>query len=147
LETLEATYGSDRGGLVWGYLFEPGGPARLVDCDAAAQLLGAPTRSSGWFLWLHFSLSNAASERWLRQNLTLPEAFHESLHQAVGSTWLEQDGDSLLAVIHDGLFEFTFDASDVSTVSLCIEPRVLVSARPRPLRSLDRERRWNPAGA
>jgi zinc transporter len=147
LETVEATYGSDRGGLVWGYLFEPGGPARLVDCDAAAQLLGAATRSSGWFLWLHFSLSNAASERWLRQNLNLPEAFHESLHQAVGSTRLEQDGDSLLAVIHDVLFEFTFDASDVSTVSLCVEPRVLVSARPRPLRSLDRLRASVKAGA
>jgi zinc transporter len=75
-----------------------------VDCDAAAQLLGAPARGSDWFLWLHFSLSNAASERWLRQNLTLPEAFHESLHQAVGSTRLEQDGDALLAVIHDVLF-------------------------------------------
>jgi zinc transporter len=92
-----------------------------VDCDAAAQVLGRPGLSSGWFLWLRFSLSNAASERWLRQNLTLPEVFHESLHEAVGSTRLEQDGDSLLAVIHDVLFDFTFDASDVSTVSLCVE--------------------------
>jgi zinc transporter len=140
LQTAEATYGSDKGGLVWGYHFEPGQAARLVDCDTAAQLLGSSRGGSHWFLWLHFSLSNAASERWLRQNLSLPEAFHESLHQAVGSTRLEQDGDSLLAVIHDVLFEFTFDASDVSTVSLCVEPRVLVSARPRPLRSLDRLR-------
>jgi zinc transporter len=73
LETAEATYGSDKGGLVWGYLFEPGGSARLVDCDAAAQLLGSITREADWFLWLHFSLSNAASERWLRQNLSLSE--------------------------------------------------------------------------
>ena len=146
METVEATYGSDKGGLVWGYRFEPGSPARLVDCDAAAQLLAEPAPGSRWFLWLHFSLSNAASERWLRQNLTLAEAFHESLHQAVGSTRLEQDGDSLLAVIHDVLFDFTFDASDVSTVSLCVEPRVLVSARPRPLRSLDRLRASVKAG-
>jgi zinc transporter len=69
------------------------------------------------------------------------------LHQAVGSTRLEQDGDSLLAVIHDVLFDFTFDASDVSTVSLCVQPRVLVSARPRPLRSLDRLRASVKAGA
>jgi zinc transporter len=147
LETVEATYGSDKFGLVWGYFFTPGGPARPVDCDAAAQFLGNPTQVSGQFLWLHFSLSNAASERWLRQNLSLPEAFHESLHQAVGSTRLEQDGDALLAVIHDVLFDFTFDASDVSTVSLCVEPRVLVSARPRPLRSLDRLRASVKAGA
>jgi zinc transporter len=147
LETVEATYGSDKFGLVWGYLFERGGPARLVECDAAAELLGKPALADDWFLWLHFSLSNAASERWLRQNLPLPEAFHDSLHQAVGSTRLEQDGDSLLAVIHDVLFDFTFDASDVSTVSLCVQPRVLVSARPRPLRSLDRLRASVKAGA
>lgn len=65
----------------------------------------------------------------------------------MGSTRLEQDGDSLVAEIHDVLFEFSFDASDVSTVSLCVEPRVLVSARPRPLRSLDRLRASVKAGA
>jgi len=50
LETVETPYGSDKGGLVWGYLFEPEGPARLVDCDAAAQLLSQPARGSAWFL-------------------------------------------------------------------------------------------------
>ena len=38
------------------------------------------------------------------------------------------------------MFDFTVDTADVSTVALCVEPRILVSARPRPLRSLDRLR-------
>jgi zinc transporter len=146
--TVEPIYGSDQGGMVWGYLFAPGRPPDLVDCDAAAGLLaGRSGPRADWFLWLHFSLANAASERWLRQNLSLPDAFHESLHESVGSTRLEQAGDSLVAVIHDVLFDFNFDASDVSTVTLSVEPHVLVSARPKPVRSIDRLRASIKAGA
>jgi zinc transporter len=148
VETVESTYGSDKDGLVWGYRFAPGQAARPIDCEDAARLLSTSGDGEGGsFLWLHFSLSNAAAERWLRQNLTLPDAFHESLHQTVGSTRVEQDGDALLAVIHDVLFDFTFDAADVSTVSLCVEPGVVVSARPKPLRSIDRLRASVKAGA
>ena len=93
------------------------------------------------FFWLHFSLSNSASETWLQENLTsLPDALYESLHSDVGTTRLEQDEDSLVAVIYDVLFDFTLDASAVASTSLCIEPRLLVSARLRPLRSGDHVR-------
>ncbi len=91
-------------------------------------------------MWLHFSLSNAAAERWLRQNVELPDSFHAALNEGAGSTRLEQDGDTLVAVIHDVLFDFTFDAEDVSTVCLCVTPHVLISARPKPVRSIDRLR-------
>jgi zinc transporter len=68
------------------------------------------------------------------------------LHSDVGSTHLRQDADSLLARIHDVLFDFTFDASAVATTSLCVTPRVLVSARLRPLRSVDHLRAAVQAG-
>jgi zinc transporter len=45
-----------------------------------------------------------------------------------------------VAVIHDVLFDFTFDPGSISTVSLCVEPSFLLSARLRPLRSVDRLR-------
>ena len=73
----------------------------------------------------------------MNQHLTLPDAFYDSLRSELGSTRLEQEGDSLIAVIYDVLFDFTFDASKVATTSLCIEPRLLVSARLSPLRSID----------
>jgi zinc transporter len=53
---------------------------------------------------------------------------------------LEQDADTLVAVINDVLFNFKFDPSEVATTSLCIEPRLLISARLRPLRSVDQLR-------
>ena len=41
-----------------------------------------------------------------------------------------------MARIHDVLFDFTFDAP-VATTTLCVKPRVLVSAHARPWRSID----------
>lgn len=138
-------YGSDLHGLVWGYRFEPGLPARSIELDA---LLDGPGElaAGGAFLWLHFSLSNSAAEPWLRRHLRLPEAFFDGLHRPLGSTTLEQEDDALVAVIHDVLFDFNFDASAVSTASLCIAPGLVVSARLRPLRSVDRLRAAVRAG-
>jgi zinc transporter len=90
------------------------------------------------FLWLHFSLANATSLRWLEQNMDLPEAFSYALKNDAGSTRVEQDDDALVATIRDILFDFAFDPADVSTVSLCVQPHLLVSARRKPLRSIER---------
>ena len=146
-ENIDPASGSDQDGLIWGYHFVPNQPAQTITSDAAVEFLTAPGPGlPGEFLWLHFSLSNAASEPWLRRYLTLPDSFYESLHSDVGSTHLRQDADSLLARIHDVLFDFTFDASAVATTSLCVTPRVLVSARLRPLRSVDHLRAAVQAG-
>ncbi|MEO7426259.1 MAG: transporter [Fibrobacteria bacterium] len=133
-------YGADRNGLVWGYLFAPGMSAVTVEAGALADKIAAVTTGDpGSFLWLHFATS-AASERWMRGHLDLPESFHECLHEEAGSTRLEQEGRSLVAVVHDVLFDFTFDPACVSTVILCINPQLVVSARLKPLRSVDRLR-------
>jgi zinc transporter len=147
METAGSNYGSDRYGLVWGYILGAGQEAVPVDSDGAARWLAreAP-REPGRFVWLHFSLANAACRTWLRNNLDLPEEFHEALREGSGSTRLEREGDALLAVIHDVLFDFTFDAADVATVSLCVLPQVMVSARLKPLRSLDKLRASAKAG-
>src|SRR5213593_4211901 len=139
-QNIHPTSGSDQDGPIWGYHFVPNQPARSITSEAAVEFLTAPGPGlSDEFLWLHFSLSNVASEPWLRRYLTLPDTFYESLHSDVDSTHLEQDADSLVARIHDVLFDFTFDAP-VATTSLCIKPRVLVSAHLRPWRSIDRLR-------
>jgi len=147
IQGVEPIYGSDQDGLVWGYRFAINQPAQSITSKAAVEFLTDNSPGSVVeFLWLHFSLSNSSSEAWLRRNLTLPDAFYESLHTDVGSTRLEQEADSLVAVINDVLFDFKFDPSAVATTSLCIEPHLLVSARLRPLRSVDRLRSEVRAG-
>ena len=143
----ESSYGSDEAGLICGYVFDPGGPGRAVDSKEALEMLSArPADSPGRFLWLHFNVSNAAAQRWLEQHASLPKAFHESLHEINASTRVEQAEGSLLAVLNDVLFDFDYDASHVSTVSLCVQARLLVSARAKALRSSDRLREAVRAG-
>ena len=139
-QDIHATSGSNEDGPIWGYHFVPNQPARPITSDAAVQFLTAPAPGlPDEFLWLHFSVSNVGSEPWLRRYLTLPDTFYESLHSDVDSTHLEQDADSLVARIHDVLFDFTFD-TPVATTSLCVKPRVVVSAHLRPWRSIDQLR-------
>lgn len=139
VRNIDDTYGSDRDGLIWGYRFSPGQSARSI---ATADVPGflAEAGSAGEFLWLHFALSNTGSERFLQRAVPLPESFHDLLRSEVGSTRLEFEDGQLLAVIHDVLFESSFDASEVGTSTLAIGPRLLVSVRLRPLRSIERLR-------
>jgi zinc transporter len=145
LEIADSTYGSDKAGLVYGYLFVPGQAGRPLDSDEAAEFLAAlPALDDDHFAWLHFNFANAASERWLREHLSPPETFLESL-QDVTSTRVEQEGDALVAVLNDVRF-FAFDVSNVSAVSLWVDRRVFISARITALRSVDRLRASVKAG-
>src|SRR5262245_45013903 len=47
----ETMYGSDKAGLVCGYVFELGQPGRAIDSDAAASHLGGPLEGTPEFLW------------------------------------------------------------------------------------------------
>jgi zinc transporter len=135
----DRTYGSDEAGLVCSYTFTPGQAGRALEAEEALELAATLEASTPArrFLWLHFNLSNTAAEPWLRRNLVLPDAFYECLHSGAGTTRVEQAGDSLLAVLSDVLFEFHYDAAQVSTVFICVKPGLFVSARSKPLRSID----------
>ena len=145
-QNIQPTPGRDQDVPIWGYHFVPNQPARSITSQEAVEFLTAPGPGlPDEFLWLHFSLSNVASEPWLRRYLTLPDTFYESLHSDADATHLEQDADSLVARVHDVLFDFTFD-SPVATTSLCVNPRVVVSAHVRPWRSIDQLRTEVEAG-
>ncbi|MBW8808482.1 MAG: hypothetical protein JF591_06535, partial [Lysobacter sp.] len=125
MRITDASYGSNEDGLIWGYRFVPGEPAQPISTDVVAAFLAqAQQGTNPGFLWLHFSLSNVGAERYLHRALDLPDAFFDSLRSEVGSTRLELDDGALIAVIHDVLFDSSFDASEVGTTSLCIGPRL-----------------------
>jgi zinc transporter len=139
-QNIDPKSGPDQDGPIWGYQFVPNQPARSITSEEAVQFLTVPESAApDEFLWLHFSLSNVTTEPWLRRYLTLPDTFYESLESDIDCTHLEQDADALVARVHDVLFDFTFDAP-VATTTLCIKPRVVVSAHARPWRSIDQLR-------
>ncbi len=139
-------YGSDRNGMIWGYTFRPGERGIPITSDEVGSDLSA-ARIDGAFFWLHFSLANSSTERWLRHFAGLPDAFYGGLRAPSNATRVELDDDALVAVINDVLFDFHHDRFDVSTTTLAVRPSVMVSVRLKPLRSIDRLRESVKAGA
>ncbi len=133
------TYGSDASGLVWGYLFDrEAGAALALDSGSAAAWLSNATGHTSQFAWLHFNLSNATTEKWLKLHTTLADEFYDSLHQGARSTRIELADDTLIAVINDVLHDFSFDASDISTLWVNVAPNLVISARRTPLKAIER---------
>lgn len=136
-----ASYGADDNGLICGYRFQGDEPAQPVDAAQALTWLAEAGGAAGpAFVWLHFNLSHSATEAWLRQHAGLSEDFFEALHQGSRSTRLQRDGDRLFAVINDVTFDFGFEASDVATLWVSLQRRLVVTARRHPLRAIDRLR-------
>jgi zinc transporter len=141
---IATTYGADSSGLICGFQFTAGGQGAPVDAQQALQWLAqqnAPASDAqAGFVWLHFNLAHSMTDKWLRDNLQLSEVFHESLKAGSQSTRVELDDDMLVAVVNDVHYDFAFEPSDISTMWLSVGPRLVVSARLQPLRSIDRLR-------
>ena len=135
-------------GLVWAYEFHNGTTTEISPADDLGQRLNQHFAiASGKLLWLHFNLSQASTERWLRGNTPLPPEYFEALQQGSRSTRVEQVDDALLAVVNDVLHGFAFDPSETSTLWMYITPTLLISARKKPLKSVDRLRQAVQQGA
>jgi zinc transporter len=134
-------YGSDQSGLIYGFLFLPGQAGRALGSDEAIRWLASASgeRSHG-FIWLHFSLATAVTENWIKKHLVLSEAFFEALHDGPRSTRVEYADGTLIAIVNDVTYDFAYDASNISTLWLSVNDRVLVSARTKPLRAIERLR-------
>ena len=133
------TYGADQQGLICGFAFGRDGIGKPVDADQAVQ--GLATRAAGdGFVWLHFNLAQVSTEKWLRQHLQLSEVFYETLREASRSTRVELDDGTLVAVLNDVHYDFSFEPSDISTLWISVSQSLIVTARLQPLRSVDRLR-------
>ena len=134
-------YGSDPNGLICGYLFAGGTPGVAIDlAGALAWLADEASAGPGDFVWLHFNLTDAGAERWIAANLAVAPEFFEALHEGSRSTRIEDARDTLVAVVNDVSFEFSFDPSQIETLWANVGPRMAITARVHALRSIDRLR-------
>lgn len=141
MQTEQFSYGSDLSGLICAYVFEPNQQGQTLHTKEALQWLQTHSeKGSDAFIWLHFNLSNVSAEKWLQQNLELPEEFYEALHEGSRSTRIELADHHLIAVVNDVLHDFAYEASDISTLWLSVSSHIMVSARRKPLQSVDRLR-------
>jgi zinc transporter len=134
-----SSYGADLTGLICAYVFDATGSRQLAP-DAALEWLAQPQRTVGEFIWLHVNLAHAGTEKWLQRSLELSDVFYETLREGSRSARIDYADNALIAVLNDVLFDFSFDASEISTLWLSVDSRVVVTARTKPLRSVDRLR-------
>ncbi len=140
---VSASYGSDENGLVYGYLFPESGVGAPISAEQAMQWVNAAETKpdAKGFVWLHFNLTNTASLLWMQHKLKLSPDFFEALQgDSSGSTRVEFADDYLIGLLNDVLFDFSFDPSQVSTLVFSAGPRLMVTARSKSLRSIDRLR-------
>ena len=134
----DSQYGTDQHGMICGFVMGPDSRARELGSEEAAEwlkTLALPDNNE--FLWLHFNLGHTATEKWLHAHAALPEEYFEALNEGSHSTRIELVESSLLAIVNDVHYDFSFEASEISTLWLSVGPRLIVSARRRPLRSID----------
>lgn len=130
-------------GLICGWRFfcDTRQRAQAMTAQSAADWLAAdgaqPAADRRDFVWLHFNLANTQSLRWLQRHAALPEAFYAALSEGLTSTRLERSDDSLVAVLNDVNFEFNFESADIATLWICLDERLVITARTQPLRSVD----------
>ncbi len=141
------TYGSDQSGLIWGFLFGRGPHAILIGSTEAAEWLRErEMHDAGEFIWLHFNLSNTASEKWMAEHAGVADEFHEALHDGSRSTRIELADNTLIAVVNDVLHNFSFESADIATLWLNVTQHVVISTRRTPLKSIERLRQAVEAG-
>jgi zinc transporter len=134
-----AGYGSDSTGLVCAFRFASDGYGEPVTAQTVLESLTAESEE-GAFFWVHFNLANNAARRWMETHLALPDVFYQTIDDGSRTTRVEFANDQLIAVLNDALFDFEAGIPDVSTLWLCLDRRLMVSARRKPLRSIDRLR-------
>jgi zinc transporter len=137
---MSPAYGSDRYGLICGYRFKPGAAGAAIDLDSALDFLRTPPGDAVGFVWLHFNLRDAAAEGWIREHLAVVPEFFDALHEGSRSTRIEDAHGTLVAVVNDVSYEFAFDPSEIGTLWVSVGPRMAISARIHPLKSIDRLR-------
>jgi zinc transporter len=116
--------------------------------DEAVQWVaqaGQPDASQG-FVWLHFNLADASAQDWIRGHLQPPPEFFEALREGSRSTRIEDAADQLIAVVNDVAYEFAFEPSEIATLWMSVNARLVISARSHPLRTIDRLRQAVNAG-
>ena len=136
---MEITYGSEAYGLLCGYLFRDGRPGSPIGLDDTCAWLGGECRE-GDFVWLHFNLADAAAEPWIHEHLDVAPEFFEALHEGSRTTRIEDSHDTLVAVVNDVAYAFSFDPSEIETLWVNVGPRMAITARVHPLRSIDKLR-------
>lgn len=130
-----SNFPANQNQLICGYVFSPETMGRSIGLDEVVNWLNTPRdEASAEFIWIHFDLSKAYSEQWMRTHLHLPEAFFEALVVGSRSTRIEDVDENLIAVINDIAFKFSLELSEISTLWVSVNQKNVGECQNAPLK-------------
>ena len=134
----------DDRGLIAGFIFHPGQPAKRIGWPEIAQLAEV---SRGGLAWLHFNLTDVRACEWLSKGGVLSEAAARFLLATDRRILLDRLGQGITGVLADLHHDFDLDPESLGVIQFVAEAGLVVSGRRHPLQAVDRLRREVLAGA
>jgi zinc transporter len=143
MEVSELADVSPANGIVWAYRFRPDGTAEPIPGDKVADALAE--HGGGW-IWLHLALADTRCRTWIAQHAPISELAREVLSGPDRHLRLDILGDEIVGVLPDLHQEFAQPGESLVRLRFVMTPRMLISARLRPVHSVETTRRAIESG-
>ena len=116
--------------------------------SGARELDGCDDSEADGFRWLHLSLADHRTRRWIEDSAELPPEVRELLLSSDQHQRSVAQAECVGCVIHDFERDFERTQTDrVGAVRIALTPRMVITTRLHPVRSADIVRRRIEAGA
>jgi zinc transporter len=129
-------------GIVWVYHFAPDGSATHVANDAVGQALADP---EGW-TWVHLSLADTRCRTWVSSNSGLSDLARDVLVGPEEHLRIDLLGREIVGVVPDLQQEIMEVSDNIGRLRFVMTDRTMITARRKPLHSVQKTQRAIDAG-
>jgi zinc transporter len=143
MHSATATDALPSSGIVWAYRFMPDGHAEAIPNDRVDEALRQ--HGHGW-IWIHLGLADTRCHTWITEHAPLSELAREVLAGPDRHMRLDILGDEIVGVLPDLHQELGGDTDDVVRVRFVMTDRMMLTARRRPVHSIELNRRAIESG-
>lgn len=130
-------------GIVWIYRFRPDGSAEAIANDKVNEALA--DHGEGW-TWVHLGLADVRCRAWIAQHAPVSELAREVLAGPDQHVRLDILGSEIVGVVPDLQQDFAKPSDDLVRLRFVMTERMLITARQRPVHSVETNRRAIESG-
>jgi zinc transporter len=130
-------------GIVWAYRFRPDGSAEPIPNEQVDAALAAP--GEGW-IWVHLALADNRCRTWIAKAAPVSELARDVLAGPDRHMRLDVVGHEIVGVLPDLHQGFAHTGEDIVRLRFTMTERMVLTARQRPVHSLELARRAIAAG-
>ena len=130
-------------GIVWAYRFRPDGSAEPIQPAEVDDTLA--DHGAGW-TWVHLALADTRCRAWIAQHAPISDLARELLASSETHLRLDILGQEIVGVVPDLHQEFAHPGDDLVRLRFVMTERMMITARQRPVHSIESTRRAVEAG-